>query len=89
MKDLGKFLVLERAEDLNNNVIYDKEYRTRIDRIGVIHHNGDKQNYPQYYKYIESWDTRCCGDFIRCSREEIIEHYEKKIKEIKEIIENL
>lgn len=89
MKDLGKFLVLESAEDLNNNVIYDVVYSTRIGNIGVIHHDGDRQNYPQYYKYVEPWDTRCCGDFVKCSKEEIIEYYEEKIKKMKEIIENL
>lgn len=92
MKKLGRFLVLESAEDLKDAEGLNDDngnYYTRIYGVGMVHHKGDRQNYPQYYKYVEPWDSHCCGDFVKCSKEMIIEYYEEEIKKMKEIIENL
>ena len=79
----GDYMVVERKEDLFNDkerIIWDEEDRTRFWNYNVVYHGGDKENYPQYYKYAEPWDEHFCGSWYKCEKTEVKEFFKELLK---------
>lgn len=92
MKLLNGLLIIENQNDYKNDVVWEKEDSIRLDKIGVIYHNGNK-TFPQFYKISEPYDGHFCAEYFKVDEQEayeIIEDYIKKRKsEINSLIDIL
>ena len=89
MKLLNGLLIIERQNDYKSGVIYEREDSIRLDKIGVIYHNGNK-TFPQFYKYSAPYDNHFCAEYFKVDEQEaygIIKNYiEKRRKEIDSLL---
>lgn len=80
MKLINGLLIIENKDDYKNNVVWEKKDSIRLDRIGVIYHNGDN-SFPQFYKYSVPYDGHFCAEYFKTDNQEayeIIKDYIKK-----------
>ena len=81
MKKYLGYVIIESKEDLTGDeVIWSDENAVRIYALSVIHNNGDFDNFPQFYKYSEAWDTHSCPDYWPVRKGEILEAIDEEIK---------
>ena len=85
MRFIDDLLIIESQDDYKHGVIYEREDSIRLDKIGVIYHNGNK-TFPQFYKYSAPWDGHFCAEYFKVAKREayeIIKDYiEKRKREI-------
>lgn len=96
MIKLENYLIVEKPSDLFANqsldIIHQNRKSIRLG-IGLIHHNGNIDDYPQVYKYSPPYDARCCGEWYRCEDSEkyeiiqtLITTKEKELERLKKLI---
>lgn len=90
MKLVNGLLIIEKQGDYKNNVIWEREDYIRLDRIGVIYHNGDN-SFPQFYKYSAPYGGHLCAEYFKTDEQEaykIIKDYiEKNQQEINSLLD--
>lgn len=90
MKKSTGFVVIENASDFDNNVIQEGESWIIIHGFhGVIYHNGDRTNFPQYYKRGIVEGNHLQDDFVRCTLSDVIAEIDNNIKYYQLIINHL
>lgn len=91
MIQYGNYRIVEKKEDLFNSrekILWEEENQTSFVSYGVVEHRGDKEHYPQYYKYVKTPDGRdFCRTWCKCEKSEIKKFFkgilEEKKNEIK------
>lgn len=95
MEKINGYVLVNNINELKEDVVWDDGKNIRILRMGVFH-ELDKVNFPQTFKYLESYDSHCCGDYFPCDKTEMIQavnmqicKYEEKIKNCKKTLDTL
>lgn len=85
MLKIGAYMVIENKEE------FDKNYNPKWKRLNGAEYRYKPENnaYPLYLRYSESWDPRCCGDYILTEKSAVEEHLKSMIKSYEEMLNNL
>lgn len=85
MLKIGPYMVIESKEE------FDKNYNSRWERLcgDSFQCDPEKNVYPLYLRYCESWDPRCCGDYVLTEKSAVEEHLQSMIKSYQDLLNNL
>ena len=80
MKSYSGYVIIESKGDLiGYDIIGSDGQSARVCDLGIIHNNGDFDNFPQFYKYSRPREYSC-AEYWPVLRGEILEFIEKEIK---------
>jgi hypothetical protein len=95
MKKVNRYVLVNNIDELKEEALYEYENNIRVACMGVFH-DLDKVTFPQTFKYLEPYDSHCCGDYFPCDKTEMIQavnmqicKYERGIEDCKKILDTL
>lgn len=88
MFTVDNYSYVESIDELKNGSAWIEDGNICVVCLGIFH-DTTNINYPHAFKYHESLDTHCCGDWYPCTNRDMITGIDKEIECYKQNIEEL
>lgn len=86
MEVIGRYVLVENINELKKDIIWEDSKNIRVTAMGTFH-DVNQVIYPCVFKYLEPYDSHCCGDYFPCSKYEMVQSVGMEIARLTSKIE--